>query len=171
MGTQKEISKLLAFHSAVPDMDPTCLPGHGRLGGMNLHGGLHSGNGMVPPYQTLGGGLVMPERGGVMVSSGMMPGARVVGANPTNHLGNASTRERGARSYLRKQNTVQCTRYILLHIDNKVYVNFNIFPLLRKTKLSISCLSNHCPLKSVLFDGHLPSENDYRFMSAEHCLW
>ena len=155
-------------------MDPTCLPGHvgSRLSGMNLHGGMHSGNGMVPPYQTVGGGLAMPNRGvmvtGMMPDRGMMPGA-----NPNNHHleWNGSARERASRAYLRKQNTVQCTRYILLHIDNKVYVNINIFPLLRKTKLSISCLSNHCPLKGVLFDGHLPSENDYRFMSAEHCLW
>ena len=114
------------FYSAVSDMDPTCLPGHARLSGMNLHGGLmHSGNGMMPPYQTLGGGLVMPDRGGVM-APGMMTGGRVVGANPTIHLGsnasanptihlgNASTRDRGARNYLRKQNTVQCTRYMQL---------------------------------------------------------
>ena len=86
-------------------MDPTCLPGHSRLGlGMN-HG--HAGI-FVPPQQTVGGCVQMPARG--VVFPGMMPDANNLGGNTTNHL--ANTRDRfSARGCLRKQNTVQCTRY------------------------------------------------------------
>ena len=85
-------------------MDPTCLPG--RMSGINLH----TGTGMVPPYQPVGGGLVMPNRGMMPDRGAMMPGGTMVGANANNHLDNA--RERASRSYLRKQNTVQCTRFL-----------------------------------------------------------
>lgn len=89
-------------------MDPTCLPGHSRLGlGMN-HG--HAGI-FVPPQQTVGGCVQMPARG--VVFPGMMPDANNLGGNTTNHL--ANTRDRfSARGCLRKQNTVQCTRYFPL---------------------------------------------------------
>ena len=82
-------------------MDPTCLPGPGRLSGISL------------PYQPVGGGLVMPDRGMVPDRGAMMPGGTMVGANANNqlHMDNASARERATRSYLRKQNTVQCTRF------------------------------------------------------------
>ena len=72
--------------AASSGMDPTIPPGPGsRLSGMNMH----AGNGMVPPYQTVGGGLVMPNRGVAM------PGGSMVGVNANNrHLDNASSRER-----------------------------------------------------------------------------
>ena len=110
-------------------MDPTCLPGHGgggRLSGINV---MHSGNGIMPPYQPVGGGLAMPNRGvmvtGMMPERGMMPGGTMVpGANRV-HLGNgSSTRERTTRAYLRKQNTVQCTRlyFNILH-SHLLFIN------------------------------------------------
>ena len=110
-------------------MDPTCLPGHagggGRLSGINV---MHSGNGIMPPYQPVGGGLAMPNRGvmvtGMMPERGMMPGGTMVpGANRV-HLGNGSSRERTSRAYLRKQNTVQCTRlyFNILH-SHLLFIN------------------------------------------------
>ena len=85
-------------------MDPTCLPGPGRLSGI-------IGNGKVPPYQPVGGGLVLPNRGMVPDRGATMPGGILVGGNANNHLDIATGRERATRSYLRKQNTVQCTRF------------------------------------------------------------